>query len=61
MIVGNEVTLSSLGDVIIRRVVVSVENGMLFVCKREEFESAKREVRVPVCIGFRAEYVVDPK
>jgi len=61
MIAGTEVTLLSDRDVVIKRKLVSVENGVVFVCKEEEFELAHREGRAPVCVGFRREYVIDPK
>lgn len=61
MIAGTDVTLLSDRDVIIKRKLVSVENGVYFVCKPEEFELATREGREPICIGFRREYVIDPK
>ena len=57
-IVSKDVNLLAYGDEVILRTVVSVENGVYFVCKREEFEAAKREAREPRCIGFRKEYVV---
>jgi hypothetical protein len=38
-----------------------VENGVLFVCKPEEFDAAKLENREPRCIGFRREYLVEAK
>lgn len=58
MIKGEVVTLLADGDEVIKRTVVSVQNGVLFVCKSEEFEAATKEGREPVCIGFRREYVV---
>ncbi len=61
MTAGQVLTLVSYNDVVITRRLVAVENGLLFVCKNEEFEAAKRENREPVCIGFRPEYLVDPK
>jgi len=54
-----EVILVADRDEIIRRVLLSVDNDVYFVCKREEFEAAQREGRDPVCVGFRREYVVD--
>ena len=60
MIDLKEVTLLSHNDVVITRVLVSVENDMLFVCKREEFDAARRENREPVCIGFKREYLIQP-
>lgn len=55
---GMDVNLIASGNKRISRVLVSVENDVYFVCKREEFESSKREGREPVCIGFRREYVL---
>ncbi len=61
MTVGQVLTLISDKDTIIERRLVAVENGLLFVCKNEEFEAARREQREPVCIGFRPEYLIEPK
>lgn len=58
MIKGEDVTLLADGDEVINRKLVSVENGVYFVCKREEYDAAMKEGREPVCIGFRKEYVV---
>jgi hypothetical protein len=52
MIPGNTVSLIEYGGRIIGRTVVSVENGVLYVCKREDFEVARQEGREPTCIGF---------
>ncbi len=48
-------------DIVIERSLVTVENGVFFVCKPEEFEAARLEGRQPVCIGFRSEYFLDLK
>jgi len=56
---NKEITILADRDEVITRTVVSVENDMYFVCKKEEFEAARRENREPVCIGFRREYVLD--
>jgi hypothetical protein len=61
MFTGQLVRLIADRDVVIERVLVSVENGVYFVCKPEEFEAAKHESREPICIGFRREYVLEPK
>ena len=61
MTVGQLLTLVSYQDVVIHRRLVAVENGLFFVCKAEEFEAARRERREPTCIGFRPEYLLDPK
>jgi hypothetical protein len=58
MIVGQDVTLIADRDEVITRTVVSVQEGVYFVCKKEEYEKAKREGREPTCIGFRKEYVI---
>ena len=59
LIAGMDVHLIAHGDITITRVVVSVEDDVYFVCKREEFEQANKEGREPVCIGFRREYIRD--
>jgi hypothetical protein len=61
MTAGQVLTLLADEDVVITRRLVAVENGLLFVCKDEEFEAAKREKREPTCIGFRPEYLIKPK
>jgi hypothetical protein len=57
-VVSKNVNLTAYGNEVITRVVVAVEKGVYFVCKREEYEAAMSEGREPVCIGFRREYVV---
>jgi len=59
MTAGMELTIVSDQDVIIKRKLVSVENGVFFVCKAEEFDAASREGRDPICIGFKSEYILD--
>lgn len=59
MTAGELLTLVSDGDVIIQRTLVSVENDLVFVCKEDEFQAARRENREPTCIGFRQEYIID--
>lgn len=58
MTIGKEVSLQAYGGETLKRVLVAVENGVLFVCKRDEFEAAMREERDPICIGFRVEDLV---
>jgi hypothetical protein len=58
MTVGKQVTLISYKDVVIRRRLVAVENGLLFVCTEKEFQLASREGREPTCIGFKPEYLL---
>jgi hypothetical protein len=58
MTAGERVNLVDFEGRTIERVFVSVENGYLFVCKPEEYASASREGRDPVCIGFRPEYLI---
>ena len=55
---GTIVNLVDVSDSVIRRIVVAVENGVLFVCKEEEYRLAQLEQREPLAIGFRAEYLV---
>ena len=61
MTVGQVLKLISYQDVVIQRRLVAVENGLFFVCKEDEFEAAREERREPNCIGFRQEYVLEPK
>ena len=58
MTVGKEVSLVQFDGSVVERVLVAVENGYLFVCRREEWDMARNEQREPMCIGFRAEYLV---
>ncbi len=55
---AKQVTVVADKDEVLKRVLVSVENNVYFVCRPEEFEAATKEGREPVCIGFRREYVV---
>lgn len=55
---GKVINLIAYSDDVIQRRIVSVENGVYFVCKGDEYEAARREDREPVCIGFRPEYVI---
>ncbi len=61
MITGQALKLISDGDIVITRRLVAVENGLLFVCKDEEYKAARQEQREPTCIGFRPEYLVGPE
>jgi hypothetical protein len=61
MIEGKDVTLLADRGAIIKRKLVSVEDGVFFVCTDDEFSRSRRESREPVCIGFKREYVLDPK
>jgi len=55
---GQLVTVMASRGEILKRVLVSVENSVYFVCKKEEFDSSVREGREPICIGFKREDVV---
>jgi len=57
MKVGKEVTVTCYGGAKARRILVSVENGVFFVCKSEEYALATAEKREPLCIGFHPEDV----
>ena len=59
MVYGQLVTVVTDGDVAVKRRLVSVENGVCFVCKDEEFEATLRDQREPVCIGFKQEDVLE--
>lgn len=49
---GQQVRLIQYGGNEIVRTVVSVENGVVFVCREGEYLAALAENRDPVCIGF---------
>jgi len=55
MVAGEVVGLVADRDQNIVRMLVSVENWMLFVCTAGEYEAAKKENMDPDCIGFRRE------
>ena len=59
LVVGQVLTITSDRDVIIQRKLVSVDNGVFYVCKQDEFDAAIRENREPCCIGFRPEYIME--
>lgn len=61
MIAGEILRVITDGDIVVERSLVAAENGLVFVCKPEEFEAARREGREPTCIGFRSEYVLGLK
>jgi len=58
MTVGQLLAVESDGGVVLHRTLVAFENGLFFVSKPEEIESAEKEGREPVCIGFRPEWVL---
>jgi hypothetical protein len=53
------VSIISDKDMVIERILVSVENGVYFVCKPEEYDTALREGRQPVCIGFKKDAILN--
>jgi hypothetical protein len=59
MVEKKVVSLVADRDMVIDRVLVSVENGVYFVCKPEEYDTAQREGREPVCIGFRKDAILN--
>lgn len=54
---GQSVTLLSAGG-LIKRVVVDILDGIVLVCREEEFVAAARECRDPISIGFPFEDIV---
>ena len=42
---------------LLKRKVVDVVEGIVLICKEEEYEQAKRSRSLPWCVGFRKEYV----
>jgi hypothetical protein len=55
--IGQSVTLLSAHGPI-NRVVVNVLDGIILVCKAEEFQAARREHRDPISIGFPIDDIV---
>jgi len=55
---GQEVTLSSHHGPI-KRVVVRDLGEVLLVCRPDEFDSAQKERREPISVGFRKSAVID--
>lgn len=49
---GNEVTVIDYAGNRLKRILVSLEHNVAFVCKSEEFELARKENREPICMGF---------
>jgi hypothetical protein len=58
MSVGKVLTTEADRDAIIKRLCLSVENGVYFVCTTQEYVAAQREDKEPRCIGFRREYIL---
>jgi hypothetical protein len=42
----------------LKRTIVAISNGKVYVCTREEFTSAMRESRDPKAVGFPVEDIV---
>jgi hypothetical protein len=41
----------------LRRRVVTVENGRVYICTDDEYQAASQADRSPTCVGFRPEAV----
>jgi len=51
---GNmEVTVTTYGGKKVQRIAVGELNDVVLICKKEEFEAAIREKRMPVTVGFK--------
>jgi hypothetical protein len=59
MTAGKRITVVADKNKVLERVLVSVEDGVYFVCRDEEYDAARRDGREPVCIGFRREYILN--
>ncbi len=57
---GDWVVVEAYGGPLNRRV-VTVRNGVVYVCKNEKFRSAREENREPVSIGFRLPLVLEAR
>jgi hypothetical protein len=58
MTAGKVLTIIADRNEVIKRMCISVENCVYFVCTVEEYMSSQLERRDPVCIGFRREYIL---
>ena len=45
------------GQELVRRL-IEVRDGVLVICREEEYQAAIREGREPRCVGFRTEYLL---
>jgi hypothetical protein len=50
---GDKVAVKDAFGKVLQRVVVAVERPNVFVCRNEEYASAEKEKREPMCIGFK--------
>ena len=55
---GDLVLAQTFSDGRVRRRVVEIEGDMVYLCKEEEWLSARKENREPLCVGFNRVYVV---
>lgn len=58
---GETVTVTDVHDNKLDRVVLAVEDGFVYVSRREEIAQARVEGREPNCIGFPLSAVVRKK
>ena len=56
---GDQIKLTAFGGEEITRRVIVAENGTVYVCKEAEYQSAIRENREPVCVGFPMESIIE--
>jgi hypothetical protein len=54
---GDTVVVEDVSKNQLVRRVVAVEGENVFVCTEEEYASAQRENREPICIGFKLRYI----
>ena len=58
--IGDLIRLRAYGDKVIVRRVVHIEDGVVVICRDEEYQAAQREGRQPVAVGFHKKYVLGP-
>jgi hypothetical protein len=54
---GQVVRVANVDGKLLKRKVVDVIGEVVLVCKEEEYEQARRDKRLPWCLGIRREYV----
>ena len=54
---GDLVLAQTFSDGRVKRRVVEKEGDTIYICTEEEWLSAQKENREPVCVGFNARYI----
>ena len=54
---GDLVEAETISDGFVMRKVVEIKGDTIYLCTEQEWLSAKRENREPLCVGFNKRYV----